>query len=300
MFRGESSPLCCLLQKTMKRKILRITLYLSILIGLCLVLYPTISNLINAVTNDSIITDYNKNANSYSNERLNQIYNGAEEYNKAVADKYAYGNRKNNLDVLNSYNNILNFGDGLMGYIEIPEINVSLPIYHGGDEDVLKKGAVHLEKTSLPVGGINTHSVISAHSGYPTQKFFDDIDKLNPGSVIYIHTLNTKIVYKVINSEVVEPNDSSKLTVIEGKDVLTLVTCYPYGINSHRLLVHAERIDNTDTTASNDEISSIEQSYGIPVILLPVLSLILAVVAFLAVKNIRHKKRKKADGGEDI
>lgn len=281
----------------MKRLILRVILCLSIFTGLCLILYPTISNIVNSLTNSSTINGYTKNVKSYNVESIELMYNEAKEYNKVLSDKYTSENSKNEFDILKSYNTILNFGDGLMGYIEIPEINVNLPIYHGGDENVLTKGAVHLEKTSLPVGGKSTHAVISAHSGYPTQKFFDDIDELQSDSLIYIHTLNMTLTYKVYSSEVVDPDDSSKLNVTDGKDILSLVTCYPFGINSHRLLIHAERVYNT--AASVDEISSNNQSYDTSILFLIVIFLILAIFAFLAVKSINHNKSKKALRGEN-
>lgn len=268
----------------MKRLILRIILCLSIFTGLCLILYPTISNIVNALTNNSTINGYNENIKSYNTESIELMCNEAKEYNKVIADKYTSENNSNEIDILKSYNTILNLGDGLMGYIEIPEINVNLPIYHGGDKDVLTKGAVHLEKTSLPVGGKSTHAVISAHSGYPTQKFFDDIDELQNDSLIYIHSLNMTLTYKVYSTEVVDPDDSSKLNVIDSKDILSLVTCYPFGINSHRLLIHAERVYNS--AASIDEISSRKRTYDTSILLLIVILLFLAVFAFLAVKYI--------------
>lgn len=283
----------------MKRLILRIILCLSIFTGLCLILYPTISNIVNALTNNSTINSYNENVKSYNTESIELMCNEAKEYNKVIADKYTSEDSTNEIDIFKSYNTILNLGDGLMGYIEIPEINVNLPIYHGGDEDVLTKGAVHLEKTSLPVGGKSTHAVISAHSGYPTQKFFDDIDELQNDSLIYIHTLNMTLTYKVYSTEVVDPNDSSKLNVIDGKDIMSLVTCYPYGINSHRLLIHAERIYDTENAASIDETSSSKRTYDTSVLFLIVILLFLAIFAFLAVKYIKHSKNKKALGGEN-
>lgn len=283
----------------MKRLILRIILCLSIFTGLCLILYPTISNIVNALTNNSTINGYNENIKSYNTESIELMHNEAKEYNKVIADKYISENNANEIDILKSYNAILNLGDGLMGYIEIPKINVNLPIYHGGDKDVLTKGAVHLEKTSLPVGGKSTHTVISAHSGYPTQKFFDDIDELKNDSLIYIHTLNMTLTYKVYSTEVVDPDDSSKLNVIDGKDILSLVTCYPFGINSHRLLIHAERIYDTENAASIDETSSGKRKYDTSVLFLIIIFLILAIFAFLAVKSINHNKSKKALGGEN-
>ncbi|MBQ2427495.1 MAG: class C sortase, partial [Ruminococcus sp.] len=128
---------------------------------------------------------------------------------------------------------------------------------HGESDDVLTKGAAHLEHTSFPIGGENTHACISAHSGYPTQKFFDDIDELENGDEIYIYVLNRTMKYTVTDKDVVEPDDSSKLEVVQGKDLLTLVTCTPYGINSHRLLIHAERVPFA--VATHDSAATISQ-----------------------------------------
>ena len=161
------------------------------------------------------------------------------------------------VSILSHYDEILDFDGGVMGYVEIPSIHVRLPIYHGESDDVLTKGAAHLEHTSFPIGGENTHACISAHSGYPTQKFFDDIDELENGDEIYIYVLNRTMKYTVTDKDVVEPDDSSKLEVVQGKDLLTLVTCTPYGINSHRLLIHAERVPFA--VATHDSAATISQ-----------------------------------------
>lgn len=234
------------------------------------------------MTNESTINGYNENVNSYDDTSIENIFSEAKTYNNALADKHTSEKNREYSDIFDSYNSILNLGDGLMGYIEIPEIDVNLPIYHGGSEEVLVKGAVHLEKTSFPIGGINTHTVISAHSGYPTQKFFDDIDELKKGSLIYVHTLNSTLTYKVYSSDVVEPDDSSKLEVINDKDCLTLVTCYPYGINSHRLLIHAERVNETDENTTVDEIpiNKKSQNKNVTILLFIIVFLFLIAVAF--------------------
>lgn len=161
------------------------------------------------------------------------------------------------VSILSHYDEILDFDGGVMGYVEIPSIHVRLPIYHGESDDVLTKGAAHLEHTSFPIGGENTHACISAHSGYPTQKFFDDIDEMKSGDEIYIYVLNRTMKYTVTDKDVVEPDDSSKLEVVQGKDLLTLVTCTPYGINSHRLLIHAERVPFA--VATHDSAATISQ-----------------------------------------
>lgn len=272
----------------MKKIILRIIFCLSILTGLSLILYPSISNYINEINNKSVISDYNKSIKTYSAELINNIYLEAQEYNHNLSEKYTSDNSK----VLKPYNEILDFGDGLIGYIEIPSIKIYLPIYHGESEDVLRKGAAHLENTSFPIGGKDTHTVLSAHSGFPSQKFFDDIDKLENGDLIYIHTLNTTLTYSVLNSEIVNPNDTSQLEIVFGKDLLTLVTCYPYGVNSHRLLIHAEHINNSkNSTPDTEAIKSVSNNNHFWFYL--IITILLGIFIFV---TIRHFTNRKADG----
>ncbi len=231
----------------MKKKIV-IPTVLLILVGAICFLYPSLSNLINNIFNDSKINGYNTNTDTMTSAELNDIYKKAQEYNKAVSMDYFIDESYE--EILSQYNDIMNFGDGLIGYIEIPKISVRLPVYHGESEEVLKKGAAHLEQTSFPIGGVNTHACISAHSGYPTQKFFDDLDELKTGDMIYIHILAQTLTYKVYKTDIVKPSDTSQLNIVNDKDILTLITCTPYGINSHRLLVHAERTLDSDKQIS--------------------------------------------------
>ena len=181
-------------------------------------LYPAISNAINEQYNESRIDDYNHNVDSISQEDIDDYFSVAEKYNKALATDVSADD--SSMSILSHYDEILDLDDGIMGYVEIPSINVRLPIYHGESEDVLTKGAAHLEHTSFPIGGENTHACISAHCGYPTQKFFDDIDELENGNEIYIYVLDRTLKYSVIGTDVVEPDDSSKLEVVKGKDKL--------------------------------------------------------------------------------
>ena len=255
-------------------------------------LYPAISNAINEQYNESRIDDYNNNVDSFSQEDLDGYFSVAEEYNDALATDVSTDDSK--LSILSHYDEILDLDDGIMGYVEIPSINVRLPIYHGESEDVLTKGAAHLEHTSFPIGGENTHACISAHCGYPTQKFFDDIDELENGDEIYIYVLDRTLKYSVIGTDVVEPDDSSKLEVVKGKDLLTLVTCTPYGVNSHRLLVHAERAPfeaaTSDSAATVSEITrTVPKSHQLQIIIAG-----LAVIAVVIVKIYfwRRKRRR--------
>ena len=255
-------------------------------------LYPAISNAINEQYNESRIDDYNNNVDSISQEDLDDYFSVAEKYNNALAADVSTDDSK--LSILSHYDEILDLDDGVMGYVEISSINVRLPIYHGESEDVLTKGAAHLEHTSFPIGGESTHVCISAHCGYPTQKFFDDIDELENGDEIYIYVLDRTLKYTVTGTDVVEPDDSSKLEVVQGKDLLTLVTCTPYGVNSHRLLVHAERAPfeaaTSDSTAMVSEITrTVPKSHQLQIIIAG-----LAVIAVVIVKIYfwRRKRRR--------
>ena len=255
-------------------------------------LYPAISNAINEQYNESRIDDYNNNVDSISQEDLDDYFSVAEKYNEALATDVSTDDSK--LSILSHYDEILDLDDGVMGYVEIPSINVRLPIYHGESEDVLTKGAAHLEHTSFPIGGESTHVCISAHCGYPTQKFFDDIDELENGDEIYIYVLDRTLKYTVTGTDVVEPDDSSKLEVVQGKDLLTLVTCTPYGVNSHRLLVHAERAPfeaaTSDSAATVSQVTrTVPKSHQLQIIIAG-----LAVIAVVIVKIYfwRRKRRR--------
>ena len=255
-------------------------------------LYPAISNAINEQYNESRIDDYNNNVDSISQEDLDDYFSVAKKYNNALAADVSTDDSK--LSILSHYDEILDLDDGVMGYVEIPSINVRLPIYHGESEDVLTKGAAHLEHTSFPIGGESTHVCISAHCGYPTQKFFDDIDELENGDEIYIYVLDRTLKYTVTGTDVVEPDDSSKLEVVQGKDLLTLVTCTPYGVNSHRLLVHAERAPfeaaTSDSAATVSQVTrTVPKSHQLQIIIAG-----LAVIAVVIVKIYfwRRKRRR--------
>lgn len=252
-------------------------------------LYPTVSNLINEHFNESTINEYNRNVNTSSDLEIQDELIKAAHYNEVIATDFFNDNNEEYESVLHDYYTILNIDNGIMGTIEIPSVHIKLPIYHGENEDVLKKGAAHLEKTSFPIGGIDTRACISAHSGYPAQKFFDDIDELVSGDKIYITVFNQKLVYKVCGREVVKPDEIEKLKVEKGRELLTLITCYPYGINSHRLLVHAERAQITEKTATADEIHITDKRTPI----IPIAGVLIASVAIsFAVGQMIRKRRK--------
>ena len=278
--------------KKLKPLFIILTAVLILFSAVCF-LYPAISNAINEHYNESRIDEYNENVDSISRSEINQYFSLAEKYNAALATDVSDGSR--DVSVLSQYENILNLDNGVMGYVEIPNISVRLPIYHGESEDVLERGAAHLEHTSFPIGGENTHACISAHCGFPSQKFFDDIDELKERDEIFVSVLDRTLKYAVTNTDVVDPDDSSKLEVVKGKDMLTLVTCYPYGINSHRLLVHAERVPcgaaTADSPATISQISQPHsQSYQVQIVIAG-----LAVIAVVIVKIHLWRRKRKRD-----
>lgn len=260
--------------------------------SLILFTYPTISNCINEYFNESNYEKYTNSINNVDDNELNSIYEKARKYNEAIALNY-FENFDNSQyeEIINSYNKILDFGNGLIGYIEIPKINIKIPIYHelSNDETALSKGAVHLEETSFPIGGANTHSAISAHSGYPAAKFFDDIDTLENGDYFYIYVLNKKLKYEVYDNEIVEPSDTSSLDVIKDKDIVTLVTCYPYGINSHRLLVHAEQVSEKINSITEKNISYQSNNNTVFIVMILIIYVLVFVILIIIKKKIINK-----------
>ena len=235
-----------------------IIIILFFLIGVGVLSYPLVSSVINNIDMRNAQGDYVEKAKSMEPAKIRKMFAEANTYNQSLIstmiltdpfDEEAYKK------IGERYTKVFNAGsDGLMGYIKIPKINVNLPIYHGTSLEVLSKGAGHLENTSLPVGGKGTHSVISAHSAYPTQTFFDYLTEIKEGDSFYIYVLDRVLKYEVDQIKVVLPNDTSNLYIEHDKDYMTLVTCTPYSINTHRLLVRGKRVpydpnDKTDINA---------------------------------------------------
>lgn len=257
------------------KKVINIILVVIVACGLGILLYPVISNAINNYYNSSNIKQYDNEVKTLSDNDVDRILAKAEEYNKAVAT-YSYDNGIANYgdtykEIINSYDDILNFGNSLIGYIEIPSINVYLPIYHGDLDNVLDKGSAHMKGTSFPISGAGTHAVISAHSGYPRQKFFDDIDKLKKSDTFSITVLNKKLEYKVTEINIVKPTDTSHTRVQQGKELVTLVTCYPYGVNTHRLLVTAERQSNNKVAKQPQKVAYNQKIDKLEIAIIPII-----------------------------
>lgn len=247
-----------------KNKVIIFVAIIFFIISIGFLIYPSVSNLINQVFSNSTILNYEKNIESLSETDKRKYLSKAEEYNKQLATGYVKGNEAYSFDASDDYKEILNIDEtGQIGAIEIPKINVNLPIYHGTDDKVLEKGSAHLSSSSFPVGGESTHAVISAHTAYPTRKFFDDLDKLEKGDIFYITVLDQKLKYKVIDIYIVNPDDSSKIQIVEGRDLVSLLTCYPYSVNSHRLIVRGERVNdilNNNETVDASNADSIDDN----------------------------------------
>lgn len=279
----------------MKKHLPTIIVAVIFLCGLSLFLYPTVSNLYNQHLNNKLIGEYKEAFSSTT----------PEEFNEAMKDAVAFNENRGNEEKLKelglTYENVLNAADnGVMGYIEIPKISVSLIIYHTIEENVLQKGIGHVPETHLPVGGKNTHCVLAGHTGLPSAKLLTNIDHLKVGDRFYIHVLNEVLEYKIDDVSVVEPDEVSRLNVISGKDCVTLVTCTPYGVNSHRLLVRGVRVDGSDLSAKEDGI--VNELLNIDMKYLITFSLIGLFIIYIAVKKLRDIRKKKTattnEGGE--
>ena len=232
------------------RLIKKIAPVVIMVIGLALVLYPWISEYLYEYGVQSLVESYESDNNDMDDSEKEEQLRLAREYNEALlkaniklTDPFSLEDQAGGEY---NYDSILNYNkNGVMGFIDIPKIDVYLPIYHGTSNEVLEKGIGHLENTSFPIGGESTHAVISGHTGLNSAKMFTDLTSMELDDQFYIDILGNTLAYKVINIEVVEPDDVSSLSIQDGKDLVTLVTCTPYGINSHRLLVTGERTEYT-------------------------------------------------------
>ena len=271
-----------------KNRFVTILLFLILFAGLSLLLYPTVSDYWNSLHQSRAIASYSEEVANIDEERYAHLWDEAKEYNKALLSR-------NNTYLLDDeqraiYDSILDIsGLGIMGYIEIPSISCSLPIYHGTDESVLQIAIGHLDWTSLPVGGENTHCVLSGHRGLPSAKLFTNLDKLVVGDVFMLRVLDEILTYEVDQILIVEPHVTENLLVEEGMDYCTLVTCTPYGVNSHRLLVRGHRIETTEEAKVVHVVADaiqIEPTIVAPIVALPILLVLFIIVI------INPKKRR--------
>lgn len=267
-----------------------IILILVFLFGLSLLLYPTFSDYWNSLHQSRAITKYAEEVAGLENKEYKQLLADAQSYNESLLQK---ANRfmltEEELEECESLLNVS--GTDAIGYIEITKINCYLPVYHGTDEAVLQTGVGHIEGSSLPVGGEGTHCVLSGHRGLPSARLFTDLDKLVEGDTFLLYVLDEILTYEVDQILIVEPEDLSALEIEEGKDYCTLVTCTPYGINSHRLLVRGHRIENQYTSNVRVTADAIQIE---PVIVAPLLAVpILFVLLILLLVKTRRRKGER-------
>ena len=274
----------------MKKNKTNIILVIIFLIGLSVMLYPSFSNYWNSRVQSQAVASYNNEVQKMSTEDYDKMFNEAEEYNNAlknISDPFQ------NYESISNYEDVLNIsGTGIMGYVTIDKIDVELPIYHGTSEGVLQIGVGHLGGSSLPVGGVGTHTVLSAHRGLPSAELFSDLDKLEVGDTFQITVLNRVLTYQVDQIRIVLPEDVSELQVDPDKDYATLMTCTPYGINTHRLLVRGVRVDgdvNTYVPTDAYQVKTNVVSVGSSIVILTVLLIVTMIVRLI--KHLRSKKK---------
>lgn len=269
-----------------------IILVLVLLIGLSLMLYPSFSNYWNSSRQTQMITHYVEAVAEMGSEEYETILASARDYNAGLVGRF-------NPYLLSDeqeqrYYNELNFGgDGIMGYVEIPSINVMLPIYHGISETVLQVAIGHIEWSSLPTGGESTHCVISGHRGLPSARLFTDLDRLSVGDVFMIRVLDQELTYQVDQIKIVLPHETEDLLIVEGEDYCTLVTCTPYGVNSHRILVRGRRIENIEEAKVRHVTADAMRIE--PVVVAPFVAMPMFLVLLIGLLLPKPKKKRRKE-----
>lgn len=279
------------------KKIKYLIMLILFLIGAGIFLYPTISDMWNQYRNVRLITEYDTSVTDLSKSEYARLWKEAKEYNaehpvNSIVDAF---NESDQYVLTHPYDQVLDpDGNGLMGSIEIPKINVKIAIYHGLGSDVLEKGAGHIEGTSLPIGGKNTHAVLAAHRGLPGAKLFTDLDQMEIGDKFYLHILGKTLAYKVDQIKTVLPGETKALDIVKGEDHVTLLTCTPYGVNTHRLLVRGIRTRYVEQETEKSETVPQKLAKVDPVKLLKAGLLIFVLLVgglwiFLHYKDKKHK-----------
>lgn len=257
----------------MRKRLPTCFILLIFLIGLSLLLYPSVSDYINAKNQTRAITEYAEDVEKQTAEENENMWQQAVRYNEELASHGT--NWWPSDEEMQTYYETLNLdGSGIMGYVEIPKLDSKLPIYHGTDEKILLRNVGHLSWSSLPVGGESSHCVVSGHRGLPSAKIFTDLDKLSEGDRFMLHTLGQTLTYEVDQIRIVLPDELDTLQIEQGKDLCTLVTCTPYGVNSHRLLVRGHRVENEMASDQVEVLADATQMKPVnvaPFLALPVL-----------------------------
>lgn len=281
----------------MKRRLLTILLVLLFLTGLVLLLYPTVSNYLNSQNASRVILDYTRQVEELDHEVYDRLREEARAYNRTLPDnKLRFAPTE---EELAEYAALLDVtGSGVMGYLEISKLGVSLPIYHGTDEAVLQIALGHIEGSSLPVGGAGTHSVISGHRGLPSARLLTDLDQMAEGDLFSLRVLDETLTYEVDQILTVLPDEMEALEILEGEDLCTLVTCTPYGVNSHRLLVRGHRVPTPEPAGAPEPAPFQEESLpaGVWALLGGVLAALLAAAAAGVTLRKKWKRAKRLRG----
>ena len=275
-------------KQTSKKNRMTLILLLAVLLaGLSLLLYPMVADYWNSMHQSQAIASYQETVAEMDDGTYEALWQAAEDYNSGLfgnADRFQPTQEEHQ-----RYEGLLDVsGDGVMGYVEIPGIDVSLPIYHGTSEEVLQVAVGHIEGSSLPVGGESTHCVISGHRGLPSARLFTDLDQLGEGDLFLFHVLGETLTYEVDQIHVVEPDDVTYLSIEEDEDLCTLVTCTPYGVNSHRLLVRGHRVENQEESALRviADAMMVDPRLVAPMVGTPIL---VVVIVALVVRTRRRK-----------
>lgn len=293
----------------MRRKLSGILFALLFLVGFGILAYPTVSNQWNTYRQSRLISNYEQAVSDMQPEDYTKEWEAAREFDSTLVQNNIYGDvfGSDDVDMKNTdYWKVLNVsGDGVMGYLSIPKINIKLAIYHGTAEDVLQTGIGHMNGTSLPIGGESTHSVLAAHRGLPAARLFTDIDQLKQGDMFYIHVLDETLAYQVDQIlDMVDKDDhetlEEALQIQEGEDQVTLFTCTPYGVNSHRLLVRGTRVpyngeEEVESTPVDSMLRAIQNYY----MLYLILGLAVTLLVILIMKFLFDRKNKKRSGKTD-
>lgn len=285
-----------------KNRITAILLVAVLLAGLSLLLYPLVSNYWNSIHQSQAIAAYMDDVSELDDSAYVALWEEAQGYNASLLEN------ENRFfpdeEEQQQYEQLLRISDdginGIIGYIEIPNIDVTLPIYHGTSEEILQVAIGHIEGSSLPVGGLSTHCVISGHRGLPSSRLFTDIDRLSEGDIFTLLVLDEALTYEVDQIRIVEPDDISLLEIKEGEDLCTLVTCTPYGVNSHRLLVRGHRVENQEAMGFlriTADAMMIDSRFVAPILAAPIL---LGIILFMVLRPLKRKKRRAAKGVKEV
>jgi sortase A len=273
----------------MKKRGTTIILLIVLIVGLSLLLYPTFADWWNSMHQSRAVASYVEKVANLDEEQYAELLGAAQDYNQSLlgrSNDYILSEEQKQI-----YDQILDVGGlGIMGYIEVPSIGVTLPVYHGTDESVLRVAIGHLEWTSLPVGGESSHCVVSGHRGLPSARLFTDLDKLVVGDIFVFRVLDEVLTYEVDQILIVEPHETQALQIVEGEDLCSLITCTPYGINSHRLVVRGHRVENQEEAVAirvTADASQIE-----PIIIAPILALPMMLILLIGLLIPRPRRRR--------